>query len=155
MALGTGNFQAVPFPRNAFSKTVGFRTRRQITDPAELPDSARARLIRFIDDKRGREFSGAYSLEPALREAVGMLTAGSGDIQGIRNLINNVEWSGYYDLCDELVRQSRRSPQRVIAELSTALLLGSFLANSLVLFDAIFFFSFEGVQRARKSSCYI
>jgi len=45
-----------------------------------------------------------------------MLSEGSGDIQGIRRLINNVEWSGYYDLCEELVRQSG-SPERVIAEL--------------------------------------
>jgi hypothetical protein len=66
------------------------------------------KIIPVIDGLRGSNLSGAYSLGPALYEAIGRIApAPTGDMPMIRTLFREAEWWEVYDLCEALVRQSR------------------------------------------------
>lgn len=84
--------------------------------PNEVPDAARVKLVPLIDELRGRVLPGAYSLGPALFEAIGMKSPGAGDMHMIRKLIYEVEWWQFYDLCEALVQMSGR-PEEVGARI--------------------------------------
>lgn len=59
------------FPKEPFSKRFGARPKPARCKPNEVPGAARVKLVPLIDELRGKVLPGAYSLEPALFEAIG------------------------------------------------------------------------------------
>jgi hypothetical protein len=73
-----------------------------------MAEAVRVKIIPVIDGLRGSNLSGAYSLGPALYEAIGRIApAPTGDMPMIRTLFREAEWWEVNDLCEAFVRQSR------------------------------------------------
>jgi len=95
-----------PLPPEPFSQRFSVRPEGPPRKPNDVPESAKVRLVRLIDDCRQEYLPGAYSLGPRLADAVGRSSEGHGSMSEIRQLIQSLQWWEFYDICEELLRVS-------------------------------------------------
>lgn len=93
-----------------FSTRFSVRPKSTQAKPDEIPDLIRVKLVPLIDEFRGSKgLSGAYSLGPALYEAIGKVPPqATGDMNMIRALFRAAEWWQIYDLAENLVKMCSR-----------------------------------------------
>lgn len=100
----------MPLPEEPFSTRFGVRPRSPQAKLDVVPDLIRVKLLPLIDQFRSNGLPGAYTLGPALYEAIGkMAPQPTGDMQMIRELFRDAEWWQVYDLTELLVRKCGRT----------------------------------------------
>lgn len=100
----------MPVPEQSFSQRFSARPRPPRAKADEVPDSIRVKLVPLIDDFRGgKGLPGAYTIGPALYEALGRIPPQpTGDMHMIRELFRKAEWWEIYDLAESLLKMCGR-----------------------------------------------
>jgi hypothetical protein len=97
-------------PDQPFSSRFSARPKPPQTKPDEMPELIRVKLVPLIDEFRGgRGLPGAYTVGPALYEAIGKIPPQPvGDMHMIRHVFREAEWWQVYDLAEALVKMCGR-----------------------------------------------